>query len=41
MINARTQTRARAIPAPDINKCAFIAALISATLMMTIGLLLG
>ena len=44
MINARMriQTRARAQartqPSPDINKCAFIAAIVSAALMLAIGL---
>ncbi len=46
MINAgmqsRTQSRARArartLPQPDINKCAFIAALVSAVLMLALGL---
>ena len=44
MINARmrTQKRARAqartSPYPDINKCAFIAALVTAALMLAVGL---
>jgi hypothetical protein len=45
MLNARSQfqrrIRARAAAAPDINKCAMVAALLSAILMVSIGLMLG
>jgi len=41
MLNARTQMKTRArtqtLP-PDITKCAFIAAIVSAALMLVIGL---
>ena len=44
MINAgkrmqtRARIRARTLPQPDINKCAFIAALVAAVLMLALGL---
>jgi hypothetical protein len=44
MINARmrmqtrARARARAVANPDINKCAFIAAIVSAALMLAVGL---
>jgi hypothetical protein len=45
MLNARSQfrtrARTRAVPAPDLNKCTMIAALLAAALMMAIGLMLG
>jgi hypothetical protein len=34
----RARTQARTQPQPDLNKCAFVAALVSAVLMFAIGL---